>query len=292
MKDFQGKVAVITGAAHGLGRALAERSAQVGMKVVLADLDEQGLAQAEKELKAAGASALPVVTDVSKVEEVQALAQKTLEAFGSVDLLCNAAAVHRPAPLAEASLADWQWVAGTNLFGPVYTLAVFLPTMIQQDTEGHIVNVAPVLGGFYALPFNGLYNVSEFGLVNLSETIAIELGDKHPKIGVTLLAPDYADTSILDCEQYRPAGLPEAAAGETGGGAVPHLDEIKDLIRATAQAETPPERLADMTFDAIRENKFYVFPHPSSKVLIRKRLADVDQATNPDDILTLMGVAV
>ena len=291
MRNFQGKVAVITGAASGLGRALAERSAREGMKVVLADIDEQGLAQAEKELKAAGASALAVVTDVSKVEDVQALAQKTLEAFGSVDLLCNAAAVHCPEPLAEASLADWQWVAGVNLFGPVYTLSVFLPAMIKQDTEGHIVNVAPVLGGFYALPFNGLYNVSEFGLVNLSETIAIELSDKHPKIGVSLLAPEYAGPSIFESERLRPAELREAAS-EAGGGAIPHLDEIKDLIRATAQAETPPERLADMIFDAIRENKFYIFPHPSSKVLIRKRLADVDQATNPDDILTLMGVAV
>lgn len=261
------------------------------MKVVLADVDAQALAQAEKDLKAAGASALAVVTDVSKVEDVQALAKKTIDAFGSVDLLCNAQAVHCPKPLAQASLNDWKWVAGVNLFGPVYTISAFLPIMFEQDTECHIVNTAPVLAGFYALPFNGLYNVSESGVVNLSETISVELSEKHPKIGVSLLAPDYAGPTIFDGERCRPAELrdkEQAASGED----VPHFDEIKDFIRDTAQAETSPERLAEMTFDAIRENKFYVFPHPISKLLMRERLGHIDQLSNPEDILTLMGVDI
>lgn len=290
MKKLKGKVAVITGAASGLGRALAERAAQEGMNVVLADMDGEDLARVEKDLTASGATALAVATDVSRLEEVQALAQKALDRFGAVHLLCNAAAVHCPKPLAQVTLADWQWVAGVNLFGPIYTLAVLVPIMIEQDTECHIVNVAPVYGGFYPLPFNGPYNVSEFGLVTLSEILSIELTDKFPQIGVSLLSPEYADAAILDSEGHRPARLREAAAQDVGGAAIPHLDEIEGFIRATAQAETCPDRLAEMAFDAIRENKFYVFPHPSSKVIIRERLKHIDEQTNPVNILQLTSI--
>lgn len=289
MEKLKGKVAVITGAADGLGRALAERAAQQGMQVVLADIDKKGLAKVQKGLKAVGASVLAVATDVSKLEDVQALAKKALAKFGAVHLLCNAAAVHCPKPLAQVSLADWQWVAGVDLFGPIYTLAVLVPIMIKQDTECHIVNVAPVYGGFYPLPFNGPYNVSEFGVVTMSEILCIELTDKHPKIGVSLLAPEYAGTAILDSERHRPAELRDAAKA-TGGEAIPHLDEMQGFIRATSQAETPPERLAEMAFDAIRANKFYVFPHPGSKVIIRDRLKRIDEQANPVNIVQLTSI--
>ena len=291
MKRLKGKVAVVTGAANGLGRALAERSAQEGMKVVLADSDKNALAKTERDLTASGASVLAVVTDVSKVEDVQALAKKTLDTFAAVHLLCNAAAVHCPKPLTQATLADWKWVTGVNLFGAAYTINTLLPTMMKQDNECHIVNVAPVYGGFYALPYNGLYNVSEYGIVTMSEILSIELTDKYPKIGVTLLAPDYADPAILDSERHRPAELRDAAAEETGGEAFPHLDEINGLIGAMSRAETPAGRLAEMAFDAIRAGKFYVFPHPGSKVLMRERLAHIDDQSNPVNILQLMGVA-
>ena len=291
MKRLKGKVAVVTGAASGLGRALAERAAQEGMKVVLADIDKKALAKAEKDLTASGASVLAVVTDVSKLEDVQALVKKTLDSFGAVHLVCNAAAVHCPKPLAQATLADWKWVAGLNLFGAAYTLNILVPIMIKQDTECHIVNVAPVYGGFYALPYNGIFNVSEYGVVTMSEILSIELTDKYPKIGVTLLAPEYADPAILDSERHRPAELRDATAEETGGEAFPHLDEINDMIRAMSRAETPPGQLAEMAFDAIRENRFYVFPHPGSKVLMRERLAHIDEQSNPVNIQQLMGVA-
>ncbi len=286
MKRLKGKVAVITGAANGLGRALAERAAQEGMQVVLADIDKQALSEVQKALKKTGATVLSVVTDVSKLEDVQALVKKTLDKFGAVHLVCNAAAVHCPKPLVQTSLADWKWVSGVNLFGAIYTLAILVPVMIKQDTECHIVNVAPVYGGFYSLPFNGTYNVSEYGVVTMSEILSIELTEKHPKIGVSILAPEYADPAILESERHRPAELRDAAkAGD--GEAVPHLDEIKGFIEAASQAETPVARLAEMAFDAIRANRFYVFPHPGSKVLMRERLAHIDQQSNPLNIVQL-----
>lgn len=291
MKKFKGKVAVITGAAHGLGRALAERAAQEGMKVVLADIDKRALTQVEKSLKASGASVLAVKTDVSKVEEVQALAKKTLDEFGAVHLLCNTAAVHYLAPLTEANLADWKWVLGVNLYGVIHSFATFLPIMFEQDTECHVVNTAPVLGGFCALPFNGLYNVSEFGVVTVSEILFLELAAIQAKVGVSLLSPDYADKAILDSERYRPAELRNATVEGAAVQASPHFEKVSNIVRTTAETETCPQQLAEMVFGAIREGKFYVFPHPSSKVIMHERLAHIDQVTNPENILALMGIA-
>jgi NAD(P)-dependent dehydrogenase (short-subunit alcohol dehydrogenase family) len=290
MRRFKGKVAVITGAATGVGRALAERSAKEGMKVVLADIDKKALNQTAKSLEAAGADVLAVVTDVSNVEEVQALAKKTLDKFGAVHLLCNTAAVHYLTPLTEASLADWKWVIGVNLYGHIHTVAVFLPTMIMQDTECHIVNTAPVLGGFVALPFNGPYNVSEFGIVTLSEILSLELAAKKLKIGVSLLSPEYADTAILASEQHRPAELRNAEVKGPAGQASPDFAMVASIIESSSRAETCPDHLAEIVFGAIRENKFYVFPHPTSKVIMRERLGHIDQVTNPENILALMGV--
>ena len=290
MKEFKGKVAVITGASSGLGRALAGRCAQEGMKVVLADAEQAPLAQAEKDLRAAGAPVLAVVTDVSNSEDVEALVKKTLDGFGAVHLLCNTAAVHCPKPLAEATLADWKWVTGVNLYGAIHTLAFFVPVMLGQDTECHIVNTASVLGGFHALPFDGPYNVSQFGVVTLTETLYLELSQMYPKVKVSLLCPEYANAAILDSEQHRPAALRNDLAEGPAGDATPHLEEIKSIIRAAAQADTAPEQLAAMTFDAIREERFYIIPHPEAKIIMRDRLDRVNQQRNPENILSMMGI--
>ena len=290
MKKFKGKVAVITGASSGIGRALAERCAQEGMKVVIADTDKKALAQTEKDLKASGASVLAVSTDVSKPGEVEALAKKTIDTFGAVHLLCNAVGVHTLAPLSETTLADWQWVIGVNLNGAIYSVEAFLPFMFKQDTECHIVNTTSVLGGFYALPFNGPYNLSEFALVTLSETLYLELATLHHKVKVSVLSPDYADTGIMDSELHRPAELKNAPTKAKAGEANPNFQKIKDIIQATVQAETPPEQLADMVFEAIKEEKFYIFPHPTSNVIMADRLGCVLEQRNPENILKMMGM--
>src|SRR5262245_45104615 len=143
MKDFKGKVAVITGAASGIGRALAERCASEGMKVVLADVEPGALAEVEASLQAGGGTALAVRTDVSQAKDVEALAQQTLETFGAVHLLCNNAGVATSGALAwESSLTDWEWVMGVNLWGVIHGVRIFVPIMLAQDTECHIVNTA------------------------------------------------------------------------------------------------------------------------------------------------------
>jgi NADP-dependent 3-hydroxy acid dehydrogenase YdfG len=146
MKEFKDKVAVITGAASGIGRAIAFRCAQEGMKVVLTDIEEKALTQTETEMKALGAAVLAVLTDVSKASDLEALAQKTLDAFGAVHLLCNNAGVDAGTSIWESSLADWQWVMGVNLWGVIHGVRVFVPIMLEQDTDSHIVNTASISG--------------------------------------------------------------------------------------------------------------------------------------------------
>src|SRR5947209_9479118 len=168
MKDFQGKVAVVTGAASGIGRALAEKSAQEGMKVVLADVEESALRQAEEELKTSGAEVVAVRTDVSQAQEVEALAQQAFATFGAVHLLFNNAGVGAGTTVWESSLADWQWLLGVNLWGVIHGVHFFVPRMLAQDSEGHIVNTASS-AGLVASSGLGMYTVSKHGVVTLSE---------------------------------------------------------------------------------------------------------------------------
>ncbi len=146
MREFKDKIAVITGAASGIGRGIAERCAQEGMKVVLADIEEAALRQTEKDFAAAGATVLALRTDVSKVNDIEALAQKTLDTFGAVHVLFNNAGVGVWPTVWECTLADWAWVLGVNLWGVIYGVRVFVPIMLKQDTECHIVNTASVAG--------------------------------------------------------------------------------------------------------------------------------------------------
>jgi NAD(P)-dependent dehydrogenase (short-subunit alcohol dehydrogenase family) len=209
MKDFQGKVAVVTGAASGIGRALAGKSAQEGMKVVLADVEERALKQAEEELQASGAQVLAVRTDVSQADEVEALAQKTFDTYGAVHLLFNNAGVSAGTTVWESSLADWQWVLGVNLWGVIHGIHFFVPRMLAQDSEGHIVNTASGFG-LVSSSGAGIYKVSKHGIVTLSETLALELAARGAKLKASVLCPSFVSTRIMDAERNRPPALANA----------------------------------------------------------------------------------
>jgi NAD(P)-dependent dehydrogenase (short-subunit alcohol dehydrogenase family) len=283
MKEFKGKVAVINGASGSIGRALAERCAKEGMKVIIADIDKKSLDQTEKDLKAAGASVLAVKTDVSKADDLEALAKKTIDTFGAVHLLCNTGGIYIPTTIRESKLDDWRRAVDVNLWGAIYSLRAFLPIMLKQNTECHIINTTPVLGGFYALPYNGPYNVSQYGIVTLFETLSIELDANKSKVRVSLLSPDYADAEIVDPERQRPTK-------EMGEEVSSHFEKVQEIIRATVRAETPPQRLAEIVFEAIKKEKFYILPHPGSKFIIHDRMERALQARNPENILKLTGL--
>jgi NAD(P)-dependent dehydrogenase (short-subunit alcohol dehydrogenase family) len=214
VKEFTGKVAVITGSASGMGRAVAERASREGMKVVLADVEQKALDRAVGELKAEGAQVLGVRTDVSKPEDLQALARKTMETFGGVHLLHNNAGVGGGSAIWETSLADWKWTLNVNLWGPIYGIWAFLPIMLKQDTECHIVNTSS-MGGLMSSPFvGGGYCVSKFGVIALSETLSHEMKLMGAKIGVSVLCPGVVNTRIGQAARNRPAELQNDPAWE------------------------------------------------------------------------------
>src|SRR5438552_10271105 len=198
MKEFKDKVAVITGAASGIGRALADRCVREGMKVVLADVEPEPLTNTEASLKAAGATVLAVRTDVSQASDVEALAQKTLDAFGAVHLLCNNAGVATGASIWESTIADWEWVVGVNLWSVIHGVRIFVPIMLAQDTECHIVNTASI-SGLVSLPRTSIYAVTKHGVVTLSEVLHRELAERGGKVKVSVLCPALVKTQIVDC---------------------------------------------------------------------------------------------
>jgi NAD(P)-dependent dehydrogenase (short-subunit alcohol dehydrogenase family) len=277
MKEFRGKVAVITGAASGIGRSLAERCVGEGMKVVLADIDETALVKTERELKAASADVLAVRTDVSKPDNVDALGQMTLDTFGAVHLLFNNAGVAAGTTLWENTLADWQWVLGVNLWGVIYGVRTFVPIMLKQADECHIVNTASI-AGLISGPALGVYKVAKHGVVSLSETLCCELAAMRSKIGVSVLCPGWVNTRIMDSERNRPVELQNSPAEEATN---PEAAQAHEMIRQLVAAGISPSQVSDAVFNAILEKRFYILTHPDFKSLVQKRMDDILLERNP-----------
>lgn len=276
MKEFQGKVAVITGGASGLGRAMAERFAREGMRIVLADVEPDALARAEAEMKAAGAQVIGVRTDVSKAAEVEALAQKTIAAFGAVHLVANNAGV---APLGNAwenSVADWEWTLGVNLWGVIHGVRVFTPIMLAQGGEAHIVNTASV-SGLISPPGSAMYNVTKHAVVTLTETLYHDLALKQARIGCSVLCPAYVPTGIIDSERNRPAPLRNPAQEKTA-----EQQAREALLRkAVTSGKRSAADVAEKVYEAVRDGRFYILTHPRIKPSIQWRMEDILQERNP-----------
>jgi short-subunit dehydrogenase len=272
MKAFKNRTAVITGAANGIGHGIAARCVKEGMKVVLADINKEALKKAEEELKTKGAETLAVLTDVSKAENIESLAKKTLDSFGAVDLLFNNAGVSVAAStsISENTLADWKWIMGVNLWGVIHCVRIFTPIMVQQGTVGHIVNTSSI-AGLMSTPGMGVYHVTKHGIMTLSETLYHELRLKKSKIGVSVLCPGHIRTQILEAERTRPIELRNP----------PNYKTDNQQYQKIIEEGMLPKQVADYVFNAIKENKFYIFTHPEFKKGMQIRMEDILQERNP-----------
>ena len=217
MQDLRGKVAVITGGASGIGRAVAERAAGEGMKLVLGDIEEGPLKETVDDLTSKGAEALGVVTDVSDAASVRALRDRTLDRFGAVHLVHNNAGIGLGGPIWEVSEEDWRWILGVNLWGVIHGVATFVPVLMEQG-EGHVVNTASI-AGLIAAPFLGPYNATKQAVVAISETLFKDLQAVGAPIGVSVLCPGFVQTRIAESERNRPSWAPDRA--EPGRGRAP-----------------------------------------------------------------------
>ena len=283
MREFKGKTAVVTGAASGIGWALAQRSAREGMNVVLADIEESALARAEKDIRAIGTDTLALRTDVSKAGDVAALAGKALDTFGAVHLLFNNAGVGAGLTVWESSLADWQWVLGVNLWGVIHGIHFFVPVMIRQNCDCHIVNTASS-AGLMTTTRHGPYVVSKHGIVALSETLYKQLEQRGYRIGVSVLCPAFTRTNIMESERNRPEELqnrPGEGADMSDPGIQAFLREYKRLL----DCGMPAEKVADVVFDAVREKRFYILPEADVlKPPIQARMEDILEERNPRNV--------
>jgi NAD(P)-dependent dehydrogenase (short-subunit alcohol dehydrogenase family) len=279
--QFENKVAVITGGGSGFGREFALKGAALGMKLVLADVDVKGLAETVEMVRKLGAEALGVPTDVSDAEQVDALARATLDTFGGVHLLFNNAGVGTGGFVWESSANDWAWVFGVNVMGVANGVRAFTPLMLEQNEPAHIVNTASV-AGFLASPAMGVYNASKHAVVALTETLYHDLAIVGGPVGCSLLCPAFVPTGIAQAERSRPEGLrndsPLTASQQMAD---------KQLTKAVEGGRVSAKDVAEMTFDAVREQRFYVLTHPKILASVQLRFDDILGLRNPTDPLSL-----
>jgi NAD(P)-dependent dehydrogenase (short-subunit alcohol dehydrogenase family) len=277
MKEFNDKVAVITGAASGIGLGLAKRCAKEGMKVVLADVETDALTRCQTELIGAGAETLAVVTDVSEIDDVRNLAYQTMNRFGGAHLLFANAGVAAGASLWESTLNDCQWVLGVNLWGTLHCIREFIPGMIGSDAEGHVVITSSIAGLTTYHP-SSLYQLTKHGLVAMAEQLHHDLALRGTNIKVSVLCPGFVNTNIMDAERNRPVQYQD---GSSVRASSEESDALEAAFRQMVQAGMPVDEVADQVFAAIVKEKFFVLTHPEFKSHIRMRMEDILDERNP-----------
>jgi NAD(P)-dependent dehydrogenase (short-subunit alcohol dehydrogenase family) len=264
MERFADRVAVVTGAGSGIGRALAKHAAREGMRVVIADVELSALEESAAEVESAGAEVVVVPTDVSRPDQVDALADLAYERFGAVHVLCNNAGVFQAGITWQRELADWEWVMGVNFWGVLHGIRSFVPRMIEAGDEGHVVNTSSVAGlitGGYSAP----YIASKFAVLALTECLAHDLRAEGTGVGASVLVPGLVDTKIAYSTRNRPDEPPgEAQAPDH------HLVEqaLRDMLERGGR---PPDEVAGLVFDAVRSGRFFITTSDATESMLRER---------------------
>ena len=265
MQDFAGKVAVVTGGASGIGLGMATRFAAEGMRLVLADIEEDVLEQAAAALRENGADVLTVQTDCGDAASMDALAERSLAHYGSVHVVCNNAGVGARGRMWDLGVNDWEFVLRVNLWGVIHGVRVFAPHLVEQD-EGHIVNTGS-MAGLVSVSGTGPYNVSKHGVVTLSETLYGELRDAGSNVGVSVLCPGIIRTNLRNSERNRPDHLrdldPEELKARTE-----RTPGFNETVRLQALS---PEWAAECVLEGIKANRFYILTHEDHEGQIARR---------------------
>lgn len=275
MKDLRGKAAVVTGAAEGIGKAIAVRAAKEGMKLVLADINLAELERTAAELEAKGATVFARHVDVANEDEVNELADAAFATFGKVHLLVNNAGVALGKPAWETSQRDWDWVMGVNLYGVTNGIRAFVPRMIQAGEEGHVVNTASI-AGLLSVPGMAAYNASKFAVVTVSEGMQHDLVLRKANIKVSVLCPGWVKTRITQSERNRTP---------TERTDVKVLDaatvKVFQAVQRAVDTGKPPSEIADAVFAAVANGDFYILTHADSLPGVKVRMTDILENRQP-----------
>ncbi|MGJ7487955.1 SDR family oxidoreductase [Variovorax sp. LT2P21] len=281
IQDFHGKTAVLTGAGSGFGLECARIGAARGMNLVLVDVQQDALDRVQAEMEAAGAQVLARRVDVSKADQMEALAEAVQQRFGAPHFVFNNAGVGAGGLVWESSVADWEWVLGVNVWGVVHGVRLFTPMMLAAAAKdpayrGHIVNTAS-MAGLLTPPNMGVYNVSKHAVVSLTETLYQDLALVTDQIGASLLCPYFVATGIHSSERNRPGTLPagELTKSQLIGQAM--------TAKAVSSGKVSAADVAGKVFDAIAANQFYVFSHPKALGNVKSRMDSIVSITNPAD---------
>ena len=273
MQEFEGRVAVVTGGASGIGRGMAEAFLAEGMKVVLADIESEALDATARELADAG-DVVGAQCDVADPDAVEALRDRALTEFGAVHVLCNNAGVAGGAGgTIEASLDDWSWVMGVNVMGVVHGIRSFVPLILEQGAGGHIVNTASIAGLIHG---GGIYGVTKHAVVAISESLFSELSQRDPDVGVSVLCPGWVRTRIIESERNRPE-----APREDPGEAAPMVEMMRKMMEGLIQKGHDPADVGRLIAQCIRERRFYVLTHPHWRNMIQNRMETILEERDP-----------
>lgn len=288
MKSIAGKVAVVTGGASGIGRAVAARFAAAGANVVIADIEQGALDQTVDDFGRAGHAVLGVRCDVSDGDSVQALADLTIAKFGAVHILHNNAGVGIGGPIWTHSTADWEWVLGVNLWGVIHGIRVFVPLMIEQGLPAHVVNTAS-MAGLISVPNLAAYNVSKHSVVTMSETLARDLAIAGHDIGVSVLCPGLVSTNIFESQRNRPPDLTATADDQVSASLEGMMSRVDKQAHRDASSSfngmITPDAVANDVFDAIIDERFYILTHPeSTHERVRTRMNDIVEDRQPSPL--------
>ncbi len=260
MEDFTGKVAFVTGGASGIGLALAKGFAREGAKIVLADIEAEALKDAEGHLLASGAEVIGVQCDVSDHGSVKAAADRAIESFGKVHIVCNNAGVAPAGALDETTPEDWQWCLGVNLMGVVHGIQVLVPLIKEHGEGGHVVNTASV-AGLMALPTVGIYTATKYAVVGISETLRGEVAPSG--IGVSVICPSFVKTRLHEGHRNRPAELGS------------NSEEPNEFMAQMLAVATEPEVIAERVIRGMKRGDFYILPHAEMKAGFEVRANEI-----------------
>lgn len=283
MDSFDGKVGVVTGAASGIGRALAAGLAAEGMRLVLADVEASALDAAVEQFRSAGHTVEGVVADVSDRAQVEAVAAVAIDRFGALHFAANNAGVAIGGPAWELTEADWQWVLGVDLWGVIHGVSVFTPLIIEAG-GGHIVNTAS-MAGLTSTPFMAPYNVAKHGVVTLSETLALELAMLAPTVGVTVVCPGWVKTGINRSERNRRDDGAAADAEPAADGAVAGGIDLRSTIDGLIATGLDPDDVAAQVIDAVHTRRFSVLTHAGWSSLVTRRAERLVSGDQPELVL-------